>query len=175
MGAAYCDFAAKLKNIDVKKIDRGLLGFIFQQSHRLKRSASRTTTRLLDCTGQRERRGVRRGRGAGVQGIPREDRRGLRPVAHRPGSNTAITEFPTMEQTAAEDKNSPAGGGQPGKSAWWAARVTTTAPPPAAGPVPVTASGPGTDGEHEVDAKYLGVTDDGRRVRLKRKEGWQRA
>ena len=37
MGAAYCDFATKIKNIDVKKIDQELLGFIFRQAMVLER------------------------------------------------------------------------------------------------------------------------------------------
>ncbi len=169
MGAAYCDFAAKLKNIDVKKIDRGLLGFIFQQAMALERIGKSynelASSIALDNANAAEYAEAKaQAYKALLEKIDvayDQLRTGL--------GQTYNTEFPTMEQTAAEDKNSPAGGGQPGKKRVVGGSGNDDGSPSGSSAGSGYRIWTSADGEHEVDAKYLGVTDDGRRVRLERR------
>jgi hypothetical protein len=166
MGAAYCDFADKIKKIDMKTIDQMLQSFIFRHAIVLERIGK--SYKELASSLAMDNPHAAAWADAKAQAYKEileqfdVDYEALRTSLGR----SYETDFPTVEQTAEEDNRNPAGrvrarntveagsgdedgsGGLDGSGY----RIWTSA-----------------DGEHQIDAKYAGVTEDGQKVRLRKK------
>jgi hypothetical protein len=168
MGAAYCDFATKIKQIDMKKVNMELENFLFKEAIVL----DRTGKAYRDLASSVAMDDPDAAEWADAKARAYKDyleKFDMEYELHRAklGENFE-TEFPTVEQTAEDDEKNPpddqpekktAAAGSEGDDIGFFSgdhdsgyRIWTSA-----------------NGERQVDAKYLGVTDDGQKVRLKRK------
>jgi hypothetical protein len=170
MGAAYCEFATKIKQIDKKKLNVHLQDFLFKEAivlERIGKSYSELASSIaMDNPDAAEYADEKAEAWKEVLERIDTDYDLLRTKL----GETYGSEFPTAEQTAEEDEKNPP-------------------PDQAVATKPVAPGSEGDDtaglfreaadsgyriwtsanGEYQVDAKYLGVTEDRQRVRLKRK------
>ena len=107
MGTAYCDFATKIKNIDVKKIDQELAGLHLQASHGA--GAHRQVVQRLASSIALDNANAAEYAQAKAEAYKEYlERIDMDYDMLRTGlGQTYEKEFPTVEQTAAEDKETP--------------------------------------------------------------------
>jgi hypothetical protein len=167
-GNAYCDFATKLRQIDMKKINMALLNFLYKEAIVLDR-VGKSYKELASSISMDNPDAAEWAEAKAEAYKDLLERIGTEYDTLRTKLGESFeNELPTVEQTREEDEKNP-----PADQA--AAKPVVRDPEGDDTRLIPEAADSGyrvwtsANGEHQIDAKYLGVTEDRQRVKLKRK------
>ena len=165
-GTAYCDFATKIRQIDLKQVHHQLAGWLMTEATVLDKAGKSYKEIASSISAENSAAEQYAEAKAEYYKDFIEQLHDMYDKMRLQLGECFEQEYPTVEQTATEDTNNP-GADKPG---------TQPGHGPAEGDIGSWGGDSGfriwtsNDGNYQVNAKYLGVTDDGKRVPAREKE-----